>query len=171
MPWQAGAVAIRPAVLTLLAVLAALSTAGCSDDDDSATPPQPTVSPTTDADCAERLPDSVFATLGWTPTAKGAEATQRGCHRDAEQGYVEVRDRGGYDELCASLDRTGGVAPGVPVDWLGDDVTACAVEPAAGVGTTKVVVQRAGGRATQITVAVLTDTPQAQVREAVAELL
>ena len=75
--------------------------------------------------------------------------TVRGCHREAEQGYVEVRDRtASYDKVCATLDRTGTVGPGQPVDWLGEDVTACAVEPTADVGQTKVVVRRSGGEVT-----------------------
>ena len=95
----------------------------------------------------------------------------RGCHREAEQGYVEVRERTGYDKLCATLDRSGGVGPGAPVDWLGGTVTACAVEPADDVGQTKVVVKQGSDGATQITIAALTSTPQAQVRAAVAELV
>ena len=82
-----------------------------------------------------------------------------------------MRDRAGYDKLCRTLDRTGGVGPGTPVDWLGGSVTACAVEPVGDVGQTRVVVQGDGDTATQVTVAVLTSTPQAQVRAAVAELL
>ena len=61
----------------------------------------------------------MFTILGWTVTSTPAEATVRGCHREAEQGYVEVRERTGYDKLCATLDRRGGVGPGAPVDWLG----------------------------------------------------
>ena len=154
--------------LALLAVAVLLPLTGCSDDDDARTPE---AEPTTDSDCASRIPDHVFTTLGWTPTADGATATMRGCHREAEQGYVEVRARSGYDRICATLDRTGTVGPGQPVDWLGADVTACAVEPAADVGQTKVAVQGSGDEVTQVTIAVLTGTPQAQVRAAVAELI
>ena len=155
--------------LAPLVVAVLLLPAGCSDDDTSG-PPSPAET-TTDADCALRIPDEVFTTLGWTPTADGATATVRGCHREAEQGYVEVRERSGYDRLCATLDRTGAVGPGDPVDWLGADVTACAVEPGGDVGQTKVVVQGDEGAVTQVTVAVLTSTPRAQVRAAVAELV
>jgi hypothetical protein len=162
MPWQAACMGTRVAALALLVVLAA-----CSSDDTQ----EPGEEKTTDADCAQRIPDAVFTTLGWTPTDEGAEATVRGCHREAEEGYVEVRERTGYDRLCAALDRSGGVGPGTPVDWLDGTVTACAVEPAEDVGQTKVVVKRGSDDATQITVAVLTSTPQAQVRAAVAELL
>ena len=95
----------------------------------------------------------------------------RGCHREAEQGYVEVRDRTGYDKLCKTLDRSGGKAPGVPADWLGGEVVACAVEPVGDVGQTRVVVQREGNEVTQITIAALTSTSQEQVRAAVAELV
>ena len=154
--------------LALLAVAVLLLPAGCDDDDTSG---HATAHETTDAECAAVIPDDVFTTLGWTPTAEGATATVRGCHREAEQGYVEVRERSGYDRLCATLDRTGTVGPGQAVDWLGADVTACAVEPTADVGQTKVVVRRGGDRVTQVTIAVLTATPQAQVRAAVAQLV
>jgi hypothetical protein len=153
--------------LALLAAALLLLPTGCDDDTSSS----PTPDETTDADCAAMIPDRVFTTLGWQPTADGATATVRGCHREAEQGYVEVRDRTGYDRLCATLDRTGSVGPGEPVDWLGAEVTACAIEPTADVGQTKVVVRRSGDKATQVTIAVLTGTPQAQVRAAVAELV
>jgi hypothetical protein len=145
-----------------------LALTACSGEEDSGLQPDPDV--TTDAECAERIPDTVFTTLGWTATSTPAEATVRGCHREAEQGYVEVRERTGYDKLCATLDRRGSVSPGTPVDWLGGTVTACAVEPAHDVGQTKVVVKQGSDGATQITIAALTSTPQAQVRAAVAEL-
>jgi hypothetical protein len=164
MPWQAARMGIRPVVLGLAALVALT---GCNDDDGADAGQQPT----TDAECARVIPDGVFTTLGWTPTEEGAEATVRGCHREAEQGYVEVRDRTGYDQLCATLDRTGGVGPGTPVDWLGEGVTACAVEPQADVGQTKVVVKGDGNAVTQVTIAVLASTPQAKVRAAVAELV
>jgi hypothetical protein len=153
----------RVAALALLLALTA-----CSGDDPGTGPGQ---DETSDADCAKRIPDHVFTILAWTVTSQPAEATVRGCHREAEQGYVEVRDRTGYDKLCATLDRRGSVSPGTPVDWLGGTVTACAVEPADGVGQTKVVVKQRSDRAVQITIAALTSTPQAQVREAVAELV
>jgi hypothetical protein len=164
MPWQAARMGIRPVLLGLAAVLALT---GCSGDDGD----DPGQQPTTDADCARAIPDGVFTTLGWTPTEEGAEATVRGCHREAEQGYVEVRDRTGYDQLCATLDRTGEVGAGTPVDWLGEDVTACSVEPETDVGQTKVVVKGDGDAVTQVIIAVLTSTPQAKVRAAVAELV
>ncbi len=168
MPWQAAVMGTRVVAAALLLALLPTATA-CSGDEDPG--PKPGPDETTDAECAERIPDTVFTTLGWTATGKPAEATVRGCHREAEQGYVEVRDRTGYDKLCATLDRSGGVAPGTPVDWLGGTVTACAVEPASDVGQTKVVVRRGSDEATQVTVAVLTSTPQAKVREAVAALV
>src|SRR3954454_11048017 len=126
------------AALVLLLALAACHGSGGDDE--------PGAGRTTDADCATRIPGNIFDTLRWSPPTP-AEATVRGCHRETEQGYVEVRDRTGYDKLCASLDRSGGVGPGTPVDWLGDTVTACAVEAANGVGTTKVVVKGEGDRA------------------------
>jgi len=163
MPWQAGVVGTRVAVLALLLALAG---AGCSDDD---TPP-PRAQETSDADCSDRIPDAVFTTLAWS-APRPAEATVRGCHREAEQGYVEVRDRTGYQKLCRTLDRSGEVGPGTPVDWLGSDVTACAVEPVGDVGQTKVVVKGDGDAALQVTIAVLAGTPRAQVRAAVAALV
>ncbi len=153
----------RVAAFALLLALTA-----CTDDD--AVEPS-TVHQTSDAECADRIPDHVFATLGWTATGTPAEATVRGCHREAEQGYVEVRDRTNYDKLCRTLDRSGGVGPGVPADWVGDGVVACAVEPVGGVGQTKVVVQREGDEVTQVTIAVLARTSQEQVRAAVQELV
>lgn len=175
MPWQAGRVGIHRSLAAIVSVLCVAGLAGCSSDDDSRPSPG-TPSVTTAAECLSRVPDDVLTTLGWTPVGDGAEATQRGCRREAEQGYVEVRDRpGGYDRICATLDRSGGVGAGAPADWLGEllgrPVTACAVEPGADVGATKVVLERDGGEVTEVTVAVLSPTPQAQVREAVAALL
>ena len=95
----------------------------------------------------------------------------RGCHRETEQGYVEVRDRtGDYDQLCQTLDRSGGVSPGQPATWL-TDVTACAVEPQGGVGQTKVLVKRSGDQVTQVIVAAVSSTRRSDVRAAVAELV
>jgi hypothetical protein len=167
MPWQAARMGTRVGALALLLALPMTSAACTGDDGDGPA----TVHQTTDADCARAIPDHVFTTLGWTATGKPAEATVRGCHREAEQGYVEVRGRSDYDRLCQTLDRSGGVGPGVPADWLGDDVVACAVEPVGTVGQTKVVVQREGDDVTQITVAVLADTSQALVRAAIKELV
>jgi hypothetical protein len=164
MPWHALDMRTRGLVLAL--VLAALT--GCSGDDDGGGVTDPT--PTTDAACAERIPDGVFETLGWS-APRPAEATVRGCHRETDQGYVEVRDRtdGDYAKLCRTLDRSGGVAPGVPADWLTGS-TGCAVEPTGEVGQTKVLV-KGDHVVTLVTVAVLASTPQAQVRAAVQQLL
>jgi hypothetical protein len=161
MPWQPLGMGRRVlAILALLLLMTACS--GTSSDD------EPGSGKTTDADCATRIPDSVFDTLRWSPP-KPAESTVRGCHRETEQGYIEVRDRTGYDQLCQTLDRTGSVAPGRPVDWL-DGRTACAVEAVNGVGATKVVVKGKGDLAVQITVAALTSTDQTLVRAVVDKL-
>jgi hypothetical protein len=156
----------RAAALVLLLALLSSLTACTGDDSDD----EPGSGTTTDADCAIRIPDSVFDTLRWSPP-KPAEETVRGCHRETEQGYVEVRDRTGYDDLCKTLGRTGSVTPGVPADWVGDGVTACAVEPDGDVGQTKVVVKGKGDAVTQVTIAVLTSTDRAQVRAAVVQLV
>jgi hypothetical protein len=161
MPWQPLGMRTRVAAfLSLLLLVAACD--GSSGDD------EPGSGRTSDADCATRIPDSVFDTLRWSPP-KAAESTVRGCHRETEQGYVEVRDRSGYDQLCQTLDRSGGTAPGRPVDWL-DGRTACAVEPAGGLGATKVVVKEKGDLATEVTVAALTSTDQSLVRAVVDTL-
>jgi len=164
MPWHALDMRTRAASLVLLLALAAC-TSGGSEDPGLAPDPRTT----TDAQCAVRLPDSVFDTLGWA-APKPAEATVRGCHRETEQGYVEVRDRSGdYAKLCRTLDRSGGVGPGVPADWL-TGFTGCAVEPTGDVGQTKVLVKR-DHVVTLVTVVALSSTPQTQVRAAVQELL
>jgi hypothetical protein len=152
---------VAAALLLLLALTA------CSGDDGDH---EPGSGKTTDADCAERIPTTVFDTLRWSPP-KDAEATVRGCHRESEQGYVEVRDRtGDYDELCQTLNRSGGVSPGKPADWL-TGVTACAVEPKGDVGQTKVLVKRSGDLVTQVIVAAVSSTDRPDIRAAVAELV
>jgi len=164
MPWHALGMRTRAAGLVALLALAACTGGGSEDPG-----PQPEPDETTDAQCAVRLPDGVFDTLRWS-APKPAEATVRGCHREAEQGYVEVRDRtGDYAKLCRTLDRSGGVGPGATADWL-TGVTACAVEPTGDVGQTKVLVKR-NHFVTLVTIAVLSSTPQAQVRAAVQQLL
>jgi hypothetical protein len=152
---------VAAALLLLLAVTA------CSGGD---VEDEPGSGKTTDADCAARIPDSVFDTLRWSPP-KAAEETVRGCHRETEQGYVDVRDQtGDYDKLCSTLDRSGGVRPGTPADWL-TGVTACAVEPRTDVGSTKVLVKRSGNLVTTVTIVANTSTDQADVRSAVQELV
>jgi len=151
-----------------VAVITLLALAGCSDDDGAQSPQ---AGPTTDADCVRLLPDEVFTTLGWAPTAEGATATVRGCHRESDQGYVEVRRRDvdQYDQQCATLDRTGTPAPGQPAPWLDADLTACAVEPGADVGTTRVLL-RTEDEAWLLTVVALSPTAPEQVRAALVEL-
>ena len=149
----------------LLLLLALTACSGGNNDDD-----EPGSGKTTDADCADRIPGDVFDTLRWSPP-KAAQITVRGCHRETEQGYVEVRDRtGDYDQLCKTLDRSGGVSPGKPASWL-SDVTACAVEPKGDVGQTKVLVKRSGDQVTQVIVAAVSSTKRADVHSAVAELV
>jgi hypothetical protein len=136
----------------------------------SGSPDAPSAERTTDASCDAVIPASVITDLGWTPRG-AATSTVRGCHREGEQGYVEVRSRpsASYAALCRTLDNTGGTAPGVPVDWLGRR-TACAVEPTSGVGSTKVVV-KAGKGVTEVTVTAVTATDPALVRAAVKAVL
>jgi hypothetical protein len=157
----------RTALLTGLALLVGTGClAACTDDE----PGETTTGQVTDADCDAVIPESVITGLGWTAHGP-AESTVRGCHREGEQGYVEVREQphASYATLCRGLDNTGGTAPGVPVDWL-DGLTACAVEPATGTGSTKVLVKRDPG-ATLVTVAALEPTDRARVRAAVQALL
>lgn len=163
MPWHPRRMRTRVAALLVL-LLALTACSGDSGDDEAGS------GRTTDADCADRIPDDVFDTLGWSPP-KAAEATVSGCHRETDQGYVEVRDRtGDYDKLCQTLDRSGEVGPGKPAHWLGD-VTACAVEPAGDVGQTKVLVKRSGEEVTQVTVTVVTGTDRDKIRAAVGQLV
>jgi hypothetical protein len=163
MPWQS--LIMRTRALAALLLLLALTACSGSGNDD-----EPRSGKTTNADCAERIPHSVFDTLRWSPP-KAAESTVSGCHRETEQGYVEVRDRtGNYDQLCQTLDRSGGVAPGKPVDWL-SGVTACAVEPDGDVGQTKVLVKRSGDQVTQVMVVAVSGTDRKDIRAAVAQLV
>jgi hypothetical protein len=163
MPWHS--LRMRTRVAAVLLLLLALTACSGDDGDD-----EPGSGKTSDADCANRIPDDVFNTLGWSPP-KAAEATVSGCHRESEQGYVEVRDRtGDYDKLCQTLDRSGGVGPGKPAHWL-SDVTACAVEPSGDVGQTKVLVKGSGDLVTQVSVVVVTSTDRDKIREAVAQLV
>jgi hypothetical protein len=155
---------MRTRVVAAILLFLALTACSGEDGDD-----EPGSGKTTDADCAERIPDTVFDTLRWSPP-KAAEATVRGCHRESEQGYVEVRDRtGDYDQLCQTLDRSGGVSPGKPADWL-TGVTACFVEPKGDVGQTKVLVRRSGDEVTQVTVVAVSSTDRADIRDVVADL-
>jgi hypothetical protein len=167
MPWHSLPMRTRVVVRGAAVLLLLLGLTACSGDDGE---DEPGSGKTTDADCAVRIPDSVFDTLRWSPP-KAAEATVSGCHRESEQGYVEVRDRtGDYDKLCRTLNRSGGVSPGKPADWL-TGVTACAVEPQEGVGQTKVLVKRSSSRVTQVTVTAVSSTDQASVRTAIADLV
>ena len=156
---------MRTRVVAALLLLVALTSCSGDDGDD-----EPGSGKTTDADCAERIPTTVFDTLRWSPP-KDAEATVSGCHRETEQGYVEVRDRkGDYGKLCQTLDRSGSVGPGKPAEWL-DGVTACAVEPDGDVGQTKVLVKRSGDLVTQVIVTAVTSTDRKDIRTAVGDLV
>jgi hypothetical protein len=163
MPWHSRP--MRTLVAAALLLLLALTACSGDDGDD-----EPGSEKTTDADCAERIPTTVFDTLRWSPP-KDAEATVRGCHRESEQGYVEVRDRTGvYDKLCQTLNRSGGISAGKPADWL-SGVTACAVEPDGDVGQTKVLVRRSGDLVTQVSVTAVSSTERSDIRAAVADLV
>ena len=163
MPWQAASMGTRVAAFALLLALTA-----CTDDD--------AVEPTTvrpDLRRRVRRPDP-------RPRLRHARLDRRPARRPRPPcGAATARPSRGtsrsatapnYDKLCRTLDRSGGVGPGVPADWVGDGVVACAVEPVGGVGQTKVVVQREGDEVTQVTIAVLARTSQEQVRAAVQEL-
>ena len=155
---------------------------GCSGEDEPA-PASPTaaVDPASDAGCAQLIPDEAITALGWAAEG-GAVYTVKGCRREAQQGYLEVRRRTGkvttpekaekvYDDLCRVLDRTGSPTPGVDAPWLGDDVMACAVEPTKKTGLSKVVVLVKKRLVFQYGIAVLAATPQPQVRAAFRKLL
>jgi hypothetical protein len=160
MPWHAARMGTRVATVALLLALTA-----CTSEE----PDEQQSEPISDHECMDALPDDVFTTLGWTPTDDPAEATIRGCHREANEGYVEVRNRTDYEGVCATVDHTQPREPAPAVDWLDDEV-ACGLEPDEDVGLTRVVVRR-GDDALQITVAVLTPTDRALVREAVQQVL
>ena len=132
---------------------------------------QPGSDTTTDAECAGRIPDRGLRHPPLvTSQARGGDRPRLppGVGAGVRRGPATAP---ATTSACETLDRTGGVSPGAPVDWLGDNVVACAVEPAGDVGQTKVIVQGEGDEATQITIAVLSSTTQERVRAAVAELV
>ena len=168
-------------LLPLAALLLGGALAGCSSDDEPEPTPSAAVEPESDAGCAQLIPDEALGALGWTAQG-GAAYTVKGCRREARQGYVEVRRRTGkvttpekadrvYDDLCRVLDRTGTPSPGVDAPWLGEDVTACTVEPTRKVGLSKVVVLIKKRLVFQYAIAVLEATPQPKVRAAFRQLL
>ncbi len=148
------------AASALLTVALGLSAAGCSDDEADGTSTPVGVEVTTAADCAETIPDAVPEALGWD-LGTGATYSVRGCERRSERGYVQVRDLAG--DLAERCEGFGEQA----VTWL-DDLEACADEPDADIGLTKVVVAGDEGELTQIWVAALETTDQERVRAAVA---
>lgn len=175
-----------PAVV--LGLLSACWLTAC-EDDPTATRPTPTSVETTAADCEQIIPASTIATLGWTDGA-GATYSVQGCERRAAEGYLKVRElpvpgsddppaevRTEFDARCAELDTfpdpdssTEEPATGMLVTWLGEGVTACAVEPDAGVGLSKVLLVTPSDRLVTLWVAALEPTDQALVRDGLAEL-
>ena len=175
-------------VLLAVTLVAGLGSA-CEDEAPAGTAPAPTASETTAADCDRIVPATAITVLGWSGDG-AATYSLRGCERRAAQGYVQVRELavpgGGDDETavqeefdsrCAELDTspdpgstTEEPATGMVVTWLGDDVTACAVEPDADLGLSKVLLRTPSGGLAELWVAALETTDQALVREAMAEL-
>lgn len=173
------------AVLLALGLVAA----GCDGEDEANSTPVPTSDATTGADCERIIPESTVTTLGWSGDA-GATYSVQGCERRADQGYLKVRGlsvAGGdddaaavqeeFDARCAELDTfpdpnssTEEPATGLLVTWLGEGVTACAVEPDAGLGLSKVLLVTPSDRLVELWVVALEPTEQDLVRSAMAEL-
>jgi hypothetical protein len=169
------------ALLPVAALLVGGVLAGCSGEDPAPASPSATVQPESDAGCAELIPDEALTALSWTPEG-GAAYTVKGCRREAQQGYLEVRRRTGkvttptkaekvFDDLCRVLDRTGTPTPGLDAPWIGKEVMACAVEPTKKTGLSKVVVLIKKRLVYQYGIAVLEATPQPKVRAAFRKLL
>jgi hypothetical protein len=179
---------VLPALLLTLA--SALAVSGCESDEPADARSAPTDDETTAADCGRVIPAATVATLGWSNDA-GATYSVRGCERRADQGYLKVRELsvpggGGdadavqeeFDARCAELDTfpdpsssTEEPATGLLVTWLGEGVTACAVEPDAGIGLSKVLLVTPSGRLVELWVAALEPTEQDRVRGAMAALV
>lgn len=185
--------------LAVLAVLAATLLQACGDDASSRAAPSPddpssvleeTPSATPDPSCEPAVPAEAVTVLGWSPDG-GAVSTAQGCERRSAEGYLKVRDisvvgegadgeeaaQEEFDVRCASFDSNPDPedtaeepTAATPVDWLGDDTTACAVEPTGDIGLTKVLLLTPAGELTELWVAALVPTDQARVREAVTVL-
>lgn len=169
------------AAVPALALMGALLH-GCGDADaDDVTAP-PTASGTTLVDCAELIPDDVVGELGWT-NASAPTLDSATCTRTAGQGRIEVERRPvpgtssddlpaagqkQYDDRCAAL--SDGRA-GEEVDWLGADVSGCAVVTADGSGVNVLLALTEAGLLVETRVYV--DQPVAsaeQVRAALTDL-
>jgi hypothetical protein len=178
----------------LLAVPVAVSTvlvlSACESEEGADARPTPTSEETTAADCDRVIPAATVTTLGWSNGA-GATYSLRGCERRADQGYLKVRELsvpggGGdadavheeFDARCAELDTfpdpsstTEAPATGMLVTWLGEGVTACAVEPDGGLGLSKVLLVTPSARLVELWVAAFEPTEQDRVRGAMAALV
>jgi len=173
----------------LLAVSWVLVLSACESDEAADGQPTPTSQETTAADCDRVIPAATVSTLGWSNDA-GATYSVRGCERRADQGYLKVRELsvpggGGdadavqeeFDARCAELDTfpdptstTEEPATGMLVTWLGEGVTACAVEPDGGLGLSKVLLVTRSARLVELWVAALEPTEPDRVRGAMAAL-
>jgi hypothetical protein len=164
--------------LGVVLLLGALTMQACGDDEAAETSPGPPQQ-TSLGDCADLLPDSVFAALGWDPAG---DATLDGdtCTRAATQGDAEVQRRavaavGGddlpaaaastFEEHCADLYGESGTA----VDWLGADTSACALL-APDRGMSVLVVVTDDDAVVEVRVDADESTPEAQVQAGLVEL-
>ncbi len=183
----------RLSLATGILVLVGLATQACGgpDTEASSTDPGPALE-TSISDCNALIPEDVLATLGWSPGSTSATLDSGICRRDAEQGYVTVerlpvaalggddlpaKAQQAYDEACAELDSfpdpddlSVSAGPGQSVGWLGEDVTACAVEPSEPRAETTVVVLTPQDTVVQLRVVPDSPTSSGDVRAALGKL-
>ncbi len=172
------------AALLAVSLPVSLGLGACSGEDEPEDAEVPTSQETTGADCARIIPEEAVAVLGW-PGDTGATYSSQGCERRTSQGYVKVRaltaagaepdeaeTQQEFDERCAVLDTfpdpsssTEEPSTGMLVTWLGEGVTACAVEPDGDIGLSKVLLVTGSGGLAELWVAALETTDQELVRE------
>ena len=124
----------------LVLALSACSGSGVGSGGGAGTAASPLASPTTAADCAAVIPTDVVRGLGWTTTA--APTYDLGtCTLTGDEGTLTVQRQPAddYDARCGALRPDGG--PATAVDWLGDDVPACAAVSGDGTGVNVLLAQ------------------------------